>query len=90
MTTIKTVTQEEMKQKFNDFAQNILGTKLDKSHVAVVSTRTQSNISVIDNTNLLSMLKEKGFSMPENMEDIAVVSVVETANKNITSKKMRR
>lgn len=90
MTTIRTVTQEEMKQKFNDFSQNILGTKLDKTHVAVISDRTPSKISVIENSDFLSILKEKGFAIPESMEDIAVVSVVGTTQKNTTSKKMKR
>lgn len=90
MNTIRTVTQEEMKNKFANFAKSVLGTSLNESHVAIVSDRTPSKISVIEHTDFLSVLKEKGFSIPKDMEDIAVVSVINTTKRSTTGKKMKR
>lgn len=89
MTTIRTVTQEDMQQQFANFSQRVLGRKLDNSDVAVVSERTPSKISVIESTDFLSILKERGFSIPESIEDVAVVSVIQS-QKNTTAKKMKR
>lgn len=89
MTIILTVTQEDMKQKFADFAEKVLGKNLESSDVAIVSERTPSKISKVERTDFLSVIKDKGFSIPESIEDIAVVSVVQT-QKTTTTKKMKR
>jgi hypothetical protein len=90
ITRIRTVTQEEFKQKFDDFSQKILGKQLEQSDITIVSERKPSKISVIDNKDFLATLKEKGFSVPENMEDISVVSVINNSQKNTIGKKMKR
>lgn len=68
MTTIKKVTNKEMNTKFSNLAQQILGTKLDNSHVAVVKEREPSNIYSIEGINFLKMLEEKGFSVPSQQK----------------------
>lgn len=90
MTTIQKVTHEEFQQKFSNLAKNILGSNLNASHVAVVSDRVPSKIAVVESSNFLKELQERGFKIPESMEDIAVVSVVGTTQKNTTGKKMKR
>lgn len=89
-TKIQTVTQEEYKQKFAAFSEAILGRPLEQSDIAIVSERKPSQISVIDSKDFLATLKERGFSIPESMEDVAVVSVVGSQQKNTTGKKMKR
>lgn len=90
MTTIRTVTQEELKQKFTEFSKSVLGTSLQQSDIAVVSERKPSKISVIESTNLLSTLKERGFTIPESMEDVAVISVLGSNLQKKTGKKLKR
>lgn len=90
MTTIQKVTQEEFKQKFANLAKNVLGCELNPSHVAVISERQPSKIAVVESSNFLSALKERGFQIPTSMEDVAVVSVVGTTQRNTTGKKMKR
>lgn len=89
-TKIQTVNQEELKQKFADFSKAILGRAVEQSDIAIVSERKPSKISVIDSKDFLDILKTKGFSIPESMEDVAVVSVISNQNKNTTGKKMKR
>ena len=90
MTTIRTVTQEELKQKFSDFSKAILGKSLQQSDIAIVSERKPSKISVIESSSLLSTLKERGFSIPESMEDVAVISMVNSNTKKKDGKKFKR
>lgn len=90
MTTIRTVTQEELKQKFAEFSKGVLGTSLKQSDIAIVSERKPSKISVIESKGLLSTLKEKGFMIPESMEDVAVISVLNSNPQKQTGKKMKR
>lgn len=90
MTTIRTVTQEELSKKFSEFSKAVLGTSLQQSDVAIVSERKPSKISVIESKDLLSTLKERGFTIPTSMEDVAVISVLGSNAQKKVGKKMKR
>lgn len=89
-TKIQTVTQEEFKQKFVQFSKEVLNRPLEQSDISILSERKPTLISVVESKDFLNTLKEKGFAIPESMEDVAVVSAVSNQLKNTTTKKMKR